>query len=335
MTCTVALVSAARVVVFATTVPMANLVVIAFAAAVPVVGISVLMFGSIVVSPVITAAVVTSVSSAVMVRVIVMRVVVVSLVGAGTAVACTPARAVVPAPWSAMVGVRVVLTGLVMVGLTVAHVVDAGIVVAVRYGRRRLACGSDECRVATVECGGHLFLFLDDNPGFRRWDGAPERFSPLVLHGVGIAHDHQQIRIRRSLDEPPSSAQQFLFDGQPCLRRPRACRQQHARVAYGCAGERGSQVHRNAPSRQAYPIPARSTPRNRNISMTALVPTSVTTFVQGYMNSISMSKARKIIVIGYQRTWNRDIGCSAGSRPPLNGPDCSGSRVVISTAPAP
>jgi hypothetical protein len=211
---------------------MATLVVIAFAAAVPVVGISVLMFGSTVVSPVITAAVVTSVPSGVMVRVIVMRVVVVSLVGAGTAVACmAPARAVVPAPWSAMVGVRVVLTGHVMVGLTVAHVVDAGIVVAVRYGRTRLACGSDECRVATVEYGGHLFLFLDDNPGFRRGDRAPERLSPLGPDGIGIAHDHQQIGIRRAADEAPPSAQQLLFDGQPCLCRPRARRQQYARAA--------------------------------------------------------------------------------------------------------
>jgi hypothetical protein len=32
-----------------------------------------------------------------------------------------------------------------------------------------------------------------------------------------------------------------------------------------------------------------------------------------------MSKAKKIIVSVYQRTWNRDTACSAGSFPDKNG----------------
>jgi hypothetical protein len=70
-----------------------------------------------------------------------------------------------------------------------------------------------------------------------------------------------------------------------------------------------------APSRHAYATPTKRIPRNTNISTTAVVPSSATTNVHGYMNTISMSKARKIIVTAYQRTWYRETACSAGSWP--------------------
>jgi hypothetical protein len=75
--------------------------------------------------------------------------------------------------------------------------------------------------------------------------------------------------------------------------------------------------------------------RNRNISITAAAPTRETTSVHGYMNSISMSNARKTIVTGYQRTWNREKACSAGGSPPVNGGTSRAARSTASSDDAP
>lgn len=76
-------------------------------------------------------------------------------------------------------------------------------------------------------------------------------------------------------------------------------------------------------------------PRKTNISITALGPMAEITRVHGYMNTISMSKARKSIATVYQRTWNRLTACSAGSSPDPNGAAATASEDKRTQAAAP
>ena len=59
------------------------------------------------------------------------------------------------------------------------------------------------------------------------------------------------------------------------------------------AGQQRSQAHSSARSRQAYRMPSRRIAMNMSISTSATIPSFTKTTAHGYMNTISMSKARK------------------------------------------
>lgn len=62
--------------------------------------------------------------------------------------------------------------------------------------------------------------------------------------------------------------------------------------------EPAGQAHSRARSRHAYRIPRSRMPMNMPISTMAIAPSRTKTTAQGYMKTISMSKARKIRAIG-------------------------------------
>ncbi|WP_446685932.1 hypothetical protein [Ornithinimicrobium kibberense] len=161
----------------------------------------------------------------------------------------------------------------------------------------------------------------------------PRHLLPHEVDGLGkpwsgrAAHD-EDVRICRGRRELPSAPDDRTLDEHPRARPPWNLDHQGVRVPGSESQACVAQTHRSAPSRHAHRTATNSAARNRNISTTAVVPISATTTAQGYMKSISTSKARKTSVVRYHRTWYLDSACCSGIQPDSNGSTSKRSGVT-------
>ena len=147
------------------------------------------------------------------------------------------------------------------------------------------------------ECGQQVAVIA--LPGDRRagmWKGIVEPGERIGIGIGGRTNDQQDGRSPRRVHEADIRLQAEVLDGGP-----------HAGPGDGEDGDRprrretrdpGSQAHSNARSRQAYRTPSNRMTMNMAISTIAMIPSDRNTTAHGYMNTISMSKARKTKAIG-------------------------------------
>lgn len=136
-------------------------------------------------------------------------------------------------------------------------------------------------------------------PGDRRAGMREGIVEPCDRPGIGIGGgtgDQQDGRRSGRVHDADTRLQAEVLDGGP-----------HAGPGDGEDGNRtvrretrdpGSQAHSNARSRQAYRTPSNRMTMNMAISTIAMIPSDRNTTAHGYMNTISMSKARKTRAIG-------------------------------------
>jgi hypothetical protein len=104
---------------------------------------------------------------------------------------------------------------------------------------------------ARLQFLGHVVATAQSDQHPRSGHRTPQRLHPLRVPGLRRPGDDQQIRGTRPLHHRPTSAADLGLGRQPDLRRPGPRDEQDTRARHGCAPQRFSQAHRNAPSRQA------------------------------------------------------------------------------------